>query len=383
MKAFVLALLALAIVATAFAHDDADDWSPVVYPEQRLPLIFSHRAHLARGIPCTQCHPAATTSRSAVDNLIPTEAECRACHPIDRSQPDKVVAGAPTAKCVSCHPGWTPTSAVARVYLTPTPLKFDHAAHTKTPCTQCHGDLTKVDLATTRQLPTMASCLSCHTNGTQERHCADCHVTKPGGAIQTEFAHGTLIPRSTGMGDSHGLGFAKDHAQEARQVGATCTACHDRSECVACHQGVTKPMEFHAGNYLLLHAVEARRGTPDCSACHRAQSFCIGCHERSGLSNRVATELSSTAPSRQFHPANWGTRHAPEARRNITSCASCHREDDCLRCHSNQMGSMRASPHPPGWRGSSRCKALDRGNRRACLRCHVTQDELGCDWSAP
>lgn len=379
----VLAFLALAIAVITVAADSVGTaWSPVVYPEQRLPLIFSHRTHLARGATCAQCHPAATTSRSAVDNLIPTEMECRACHPIDRSQPDKVVAGAPTAKCVACHPGWTPTSAVARVYLTPTPLKFDHAAHAKTACARCHGDMTKVDLATTKQLPTMASCLACHTNGTQERHCADCHVTRPGGAIQTEFPHGTLIPRNTGLGDSHRLGFAKDHAQEARQVEATCTACHDRSECVACHQGVTKPMEFHAGNYLLAHAVEAKRGTPDCSACHRAQTFCVGCHERSGLTARVDTDFSSETPGRQFHPASFATRHAPEARRNITSCASCHREEDCLRCHSNQMGSMRASPHPAGWRGSARCKALDRGNRRACLRCHVTRDELGCDWSA-
>ena len=385
LKIAIVAVLAIAIalIATATAHDDGTAWSPIVYPEQRLPLIFSHRTHVQRGATCAQCHPAATTSRSAVDNLIPTETECRACHPIDRAQPDKVVLGAPTAKCVACHPGWTPTAAVGRVYLTPTPLKFDHAAHAKTPCVQCHGNMAGVDLATTRQLPTMASCLSCHTNGAEERHCADCHVTKPGGAIETEFPHGTLIPKNSGMGDSHAFGFAKNHSQEARQVGASCTACHDRSECVACHQGVTKPMEFHAGNYLLTHAVEAKRGTPDCSACHRAQSFCVACHERSGLSSRIATEFSSTIPSRHFHPANWDTRHAPEARRNITSCASCHREEDCVRCHSNQMGSMRASPHPAGWRNSARCKALDSGNRRMCLRCHVTQDELGCGWSAP
>ncbi|MFN0252595.1 MAG: cytochrome c3 family protein [Kofleriaceae bacterium] len=381
--ALAIATIAVVLGARAIAHDDGTAWSPIVYPEQRLPLIFSHRTHLAKGATCVMCHPAAMTSRSAVDNLIPTEMECRACHPIDRADPEKVVAGAPTAKCVACHPGWTPNGAVARVYLTPTPLKFDHAAHTKTPCTQCHGDMTKVDLATTRQLPTMASCLTCHTNGAQERHCSDCHVTKPGGAIQTEFPHGTLIPRNTGMGDAHAIGFAKNHAQEARQIGATCTACHDRSECVACHQGVTKPLEFHAGNYLLTHAVEAKRGTPDCSACHRAQSFCVACHERSGLSPRVSHELSSPSQPRMFHPANFDTRHGPEARRNITSCASCHREDDCMKCHSNQMGSMRASPHPPNWRNSARCEALDRGNRRACLRCHVTRDEIGCNWSAP
>jgi len=73
--------------------------------------------------------------------------------------------------------------------------------------------------------------------------------------------------------------------------------------------------------------------------------------------------------------------HAREARRSITGCASCHREDECLACHSAQPGAPHASPHPPGWRGSARCNALDRGNRRVCLRCHITQAELGCDWS--
>ena len=142
----------------------------------------------------------------------------------------------------------------------------------------------------------------------------------------------------------------------------------------------------HPGNYLLTHAVDARRGTPDCSACHRAQTFCVGCHERSGLGTRGDTSFRADLPDLRFHPAGWSSRgtgpnlHAQEARRNITSCASCHREDDCIACHSAEPGGVRASPHPADWRGSARCKALDRGNRRMCLRCHVTQDELGCDW---
>jgi hypothetical protein len=365
-----------------------DDWSPVVYPAQRLPLIFSHARHLARGAACAACHPAAATSRSAVDNLIPTEAECRACHPIDRAEPTRVVAGAPPARCDACHPGYTPGAPVAQVYLAPPPLKFPHAAH-KAPCASCHGDLTKVDLATTRQLPTMASCLSCHREGASERRCADCHLAKRGGLVETRFPHGTLVPRFTGLGDAHGPGFTNDHRQEAMQQGATCTACHDRSECVACHQGVVKPLDFHRGNYLATHAVEARRGTPDCSACHRAQTFCVGCHERSGIGTRGTPGFESADPDRVFHPAGWvspGTggenRHAREARRNLASCASCHREEDCLRCHSADAAGLRVSPHGRGWRGSARCRALDRGNRRMCLRCHVTADELGCDWSA-
>jgi hypothetical protein len=386
----VIALAGLAVCGAVLAQPGrAVEWSPVVYPLQRLPLTFSHGNHLARGARCAECHPAATTSQSAVDNLIPTEAACRACHPIDRAVPAQVVAGAPPVTCGTCHPGYAPGVPVARVYLTPPPLKFDHSAHRATPCETCHGDLRGVDLATTRQLPTMAACLGCHRDGSDARHCADCHVAKLGGLLETRFEHGALIPAHDGLGDAHGAEFKTHHEQEARQVGATCTACHDRSECIACHQGVVKPLEFHPGNYVLSHVVDARRGKPDCSACHRSQSFCIGCHEREGIGTRGDSQYNSVDPARAFHPPGWATAgaglnlHAGEARRNITSCTSCHRETDCLKCHSAQPGSPQASPHPAGWRGSARCRALDRGDRRMCLRCHIAQNELGCDWSAP
>ncbi|MGE0550394.1 MAG: cytochrome c3 family protein [Kofleriaceae bacterium] len=387
LLATVAALGATIVIAAPdrSGRDAGASWSPVVYPSQRLPLVFSHKQHLARGATCITCHPAAKTSRSAVDNLIPTEAACRACHPIDRSQPERVVAGAPVVACRGCHPGWSPDRVVERVSLPPPPLKFAHNAHAKIDCARCHGDMSTIDLATPKQLPTMGSCLSCHTEGAQPDRCGDCHLAKLGGSIQTQFPHGELVPRNSGMGDGHGPEFAKRHAQEASQVGASCHACHDQSECVACHQGVTKPLEFHPGNYLLTHGVEAKRGTPDCSACHRAQSFCVACHERTGVGPRVTPAFDAGG---SFHPAGWATagagpnRHAAEARRNIASCASCHRENDCLACHSAEPGKLRASPHPPGWRGSARCRALDRSNRRMCLRCHVTGDELGCNWSA-
>lgn len=391
LVALAAVLLGLAAAGSGVADvadpDRAAAWSPIIYPLQRLPLAFSHARHLGRGTPCAACHPDATTSRSAVDDLLPTEAACRTCHPIDRSQPELVVQGAPPVACRACHPGYA-AGVVARVYLPPPPLKFDHSAHRAAPCEACHGDLRTVDLATTQHLPTMAACLRCHRDGAEQRHCADCHLTRLGGLIETRFEHGTLVPEHDGLGDGHGPGFKDHHTQEARQVGATCTACHDASECVACHQGVTRPTDFHPGNYVLTHAVDARRGKPDCSACHRAQSFCVGCHEREGLGTRGDTQFNSIDPARAFHPPGWASAgpgpnlHAREARRTITSCASCHREDECLKCHSAQPGAPHASPHPAGWRGSAQCRALDRGNRRMCLRCHISRDELGCDWSA-
>ena len=379
------AIIILALLSAVVLADDG--WSPIMYPPQRVPLIFSHAKHAARGTTCAQCHPAAAASRSAVDNLLPTEADCKPCHAIERDKPDKIAT--PVAACAGCHTGFAPGKAVERVYVPPPPLKFDHSAH-KNSCESCHA-VGSVDLATTRELPTMASCLSCHRDGSDERHCRDCHLAKLGGLIETEYPQGILTPRATGLGDDHGPLFKRDHKQQARQIGATCTACHSQSECVDCHQGVTKPMDFHQGNYLLLHVGDARRGRPDCSACHRFETFCVGCHERSGIGTRGDTQFDPRLPSTSFHPPNWAStmpditlnRHAQDARRNISSCTSCHREEDCTKCHSAEPGNaVKASPHPSGWSGSARCRALDRSNRRMCLRCHVSRDEIGCDWKA-
>jgi hypothetical protein len=280
-----------------------------------------------------------------------------------------------------------PGEPVARVRVPPPPLKFSHEAHAAQTCASCHGDLRDVELATEANLPAMSSCFTCHADGQSERHCTDCHLAKAGGLVQTSFDHGDLVPAHDGLGDAHGPGFSTHHAQEARQVGATCTACHDNSECVACHQGVTKPQEFHPGDYVRTHAVDARRGTPDCSACHRAESFCVACHERSGVTTRASSQFDATVKGRAFHPPGWASpsagasnRHAGEARRDLASCASCHREEDCLKCHTAEPGKPNASPHGASWKGSARCRAMDRENRRMCLRCHVRREELGCDW---
>jgi hypothetical protein len=387
MKILRLIVLFAIICAAAGGFADRDDppFSPVVYPPQRLPLIFSHAKHAARGTTCVQCHATAATSRSAIDNLLPTEAVCRGCHAIDRNDPAKVAT--PVAACNGCHSGFKVGEPVERVYVMPSPLKFDHSVHAKSSCESCHGDLRNVDLATTRHLPTMASCLTCHTDGSDQRRCTTCHFAAVGGLMETTFPHGQLVPRHTGLGDEHDLLFERDHEQQARRVDATCNACHDKSDCIECHQGVVKPAEFHQANYLLAHVTEAKRGRPDCSACHRAQTFCVACHERSGLGTRGLTDFNSRDSDKLFHPAGWASQgagpnlHAAVARRSVGTCASCHREDDCLTCHSAEPMSARISPHPAGWRSSTRCKMLDRGNRRMCLRCHITQDELGCDWS--
>lgn len=367
----------------------------VIYPEARVPLVFSHAAHLGRDpvLTCAGCHAAATTSRSVLDVLLPGEAACRACHPIDRAEPAREVAGAPPARCEACHVGWTEGAPPARMHVPAAELKFDHAAHAAAGvgCESCHAGVGGDGEAegAWAHLPTMASCLACHDGAAADDACATCHLSALG-VLRTELASGVLAPRGATFGDAHDLAFAIDHARAARRGDATCDACHRESFCVECHAGTVKPVEFHPGDYVLTHAVDARRGRPDCSTCHRQQTFCVACHERSGVGMRAERAFDGDGEAGRFHPAGWASsavgganEHARQARASLDTCASCHREDDCLACHSAELGAPRVSPHGRGWRGSARCEALAARNARMCLRCHTDPAEQGCDWLAP
>jgi len=384
LRALVLLLL-IVVPAAALAGGDRGP-SPVVFAPQRLPLVFSHAQHVgALAMACTACHDRALTSRSAVDLLTPSEAACRGCHAIDRGR--GAVAGATaTGACAACHAGWEPGLAVARVVIPPPSLKFSHAAHASTACAGCHPTVASAGLATVRDLPTMDTCLGCHDGARADRSCTTCHLATAGGRVRTALADGALTPRGGVSGADHGGDFGRDHAAIARSNPAACASCHEERDCIDCHNGVVRPMDFHPGDYLALHPVEARRNVPDCAACHKTQSFCIGCHERAGLADRGQTDFRSNVASRRFHPDGWAAtdralpnRHAGPARANLRECTSCHREETCLKCHSAESASPQISPHGPGWRGSSRCRALASKNGRMCLRCHIDLDPVACD----
>jgi Cytochrome c7 and related cytochrome c len=393
--------------------------SPLIFPAQQIPLRFDHARHLKLGAHCETCHVAAVTSTSASDDLIPAEAACRSCHEIDRAQPAKVVrAGSPAARCDACHVslggvGWMPSAAAPeppRVRLVDPNLKFNHGLHVGRgmACELCHGAVSMEGLATRADLPKMGLCLGCHDGKPTTNRCGACHLTEPDGRLRTNLASaataatglpegtGKLVPSGVLRGfDAHGPSFARDHAQAGRDEGY-CLSCHKRSECVDCHGGTIRPFDIHPSDYVSLHGSDARRNTPDCSSCHRAQSFCVGCHQRAG----VAPDATGGLPGVQahnpfgtgtalktFHPPGWvnagggSSGHAQQARRNIRTCVSCHREESCLACHSaDPTRGMGVSPHGPGFAGTSRCRALSSRNRRACVKCHALgAPEIDCE----
>jgi hypothetical protein len=385
MRAAVIFVVALAVApAPAVAGGDRGP-SPAVFPAQRLPLTFSHARHTGPlAIACADCHDRALASRSAVDLLTPTEAPCRRCHAIARG-PVAATATA-TGACAACHPGWTPGAAVARITIPPPSLKFSHAAHAAAGCLSCHPGAAVVELATAAALPTMDACVGCHAAALTRRACTTCHLASASGRVRTALPDGALAPRGGVTGADRGGDFARDHGAIARSAPAACATCHQERDCADCHAGAIRPMDFHPGGYLAVHAVDLRRAASDCGTCHDTQRFCIACHERSGVAMRGESDFRAGEPGRNFHPGGWASldragpdRHAAAARANLTECSACHREDTCLRCHSAEAGGPRISPHGPGWRGSARCRALAAGNGRMCLRCHIAPTPVGCD----
>jgi hypothetical protein len=397
--------------------------SALIFPAETVPLRFDHAQHARLGATCEGCHVSAQSSASAVDNLIPAEAACRSCHKIDRAQPAKTVGkGQGAARCDACHvdpttrAGWmppTPQAQPPRVTLSRPNLKFNHRLHAGRgyACALCHTTADTQAMVTRADLPMMASCLGCHDGRQATGRCTACHLAEADGRIKVRLASpatvaaggsGPLMPSGSLKGlDAHGPTFRRDHAQVGRDEGY-CLSCHRRNECVDCHGGVVRPPDIHPADYVSLHAMDARRNVPDCSSCHRAQTFCVGCHQRSGVSADAEGGRRGRQPQnpfgtgtglKQFHPPSWArdpagevisaprpTSHSMQAKRNLKSCVSCHREDSCLTCHSTDptRGPV-FSPHGPGFGATARCRLLSSRNQRVCLKCHALgSSEIDC-----
>jgi len=346
------------------------DPSPVVYPPPTLPLAFDHARHAQRGIACQRCHAGAAKSLSAKDSLLPAEDTCRPCHDIDRAQPAKVVEpGKPAARCDSCHPGFMPPPGDAgrfvappRVVIPTAALKFNHKMHAERgmACALCHANVENVALATTTEMPKMALCLGRHDGRQATARCAACHVTLPDGRLRTAFPTGMLAPSGALRGDdAHTASFRTDHKIAGRDE-RYCATCHKQSECMDCHgAGVVKPADFHPGDYATLHAVDAKRNNPSCASCHRNQTFCLGCHQRLGVAADPEGGLLGRQPNNPF-----GT------------------------------GTSVKRFHPPGWVRDETGMVLQtptpashsfqaRRNIRACVSCHREESCLNCHSADP
>ncbi|HEY8943915.1 MAG TPA: cytochrome c3 family protein, partial [Polyangiaceae bacterium] len=331
--------------------------SRAIFPPQRLPLKFSHRKHVGvLGVACVACHDRATASTKSSDRLLPAGTRCDGCHDTNHRDVSNVTRRGTDrlSACSSCHVGSGLDGAapvVERVFLPAPNLKFDHALHAgkNIQCAECHGRVEEVDLATRDQLPRMKGCLSCHTGKSASEGrpvpsgaCDTCHLTETNGRLKTHFASGALLPPDWMRNANHGPDWIERHKRVAAADSQFCGNCHSERECADCHDGRVRPRSVHPNDYLSLHGIEARQEPARCSSCHQQQSFCLGCHQRSGIAQ--SGPFANFAGRGRFHPSKWvwtdGPRsaghHAWEAQKNLNTCTSCHVERDCVACHATR-----------------------------------------------
>jgi len=289
----------------------------------------------------------------------------------ERARPGECSTCHTRQSCTTCHRD-VPSSAVARLPdagETDAPGVEVHrrapASHRSLDFPTDHGDLAAAD---------PGSCTSCHTEAT----CTDCHaggVAGAGDAAGRRSSPAVGSPASAGGvggGPSPG-GWTGGPAVPARDTTHADTTVADTSSdgdaTATPWPGATprsEPGGFHPENFMARHASAAYGNRMECSTCHSTGAFCRECHQQTGMG-------SSGRIGPGFHDAQplWLLRHGQAARQSLESCASCHRQRDCIQCHSI-TGAFSVSPHGPEFDAQ---QYADR-NRQVCLACHLS-DPLG------
>jgi len=147
------------------AISDFFDWR--MAPIQ--PVAYTHKAHLANGMHCTDCHVGVDTGPEA---RLPNVQLCMTCHSVidtDHSEIKKVAAYFSRGELIP----WQ------RVYDYPPEahVKFNHAPHVRAgvDCKTCHGDMTQQTVAVRAVDLNMGFCLDCHNERQASVDCLTCH----------------------------------------------------------------------------------------------------------------------------------------------------------------------------------------------------------------
>ncbi len=316
---------------------------------------FPHRAHVTKGVACTNCHVGIASATDHGPVHLPTNETCRSCH----AKPHDERA------CLGCH---GETHERQRIELTKEHLRFEHGRHVAADageCVRCHaaiGESRDVSL-----LPPMVACFRCHQHEKQfaVRDCDGCHVDLPAERVKPE-TH--LV---------HDGDFVREHGVRAAASRDLCSTCHTERQCLGCHGAGVAPAlparlgfdsprgtGLHRAGFRSRHAEESRANPGLCTTCH-AEPTCRSCHEREGVSAGGGRKAGP-------HPKGWllagrgGGEHGGAARRDPASCASCHGgagEQLCVGCH--RVGGPGGSPHGPGFRSTK-----DKTRDVPCRQCH-------------
>ena len=349
---FVYLILACLVQSQCLVASDI----PITIPEQnRSALVhFSHQAHINDyGVVCADCHARADSSRTAMDNILPREADCATCH----------LEVSDSEQCEKCHKAGADRisfEAPERV------IDFHHQYHIevlKLDCESCHTGMNQTDYASRQNWPVMDDCLTCHQDRDAPFDCATCHP-------QVEV----IRPQT------HGQDWVYEHKQHVRSPDMPCSKCHEDSWCEDCHSGALLStadalsgrgvegvpssrgkiaqtvQRQHDLSYRFTHPLDSVGKERQCQTCHEPE-YCIDCHRVEGREDRFKPIWHGPVPGEVLPwilsgVGSGGGRHGDWARKDIERCAACHDvagdDPSCVQCHADFDGIQGTDPktHP-------------------------------------
>jgi hypothetical protein len=180
--ALIAALFALPFVAALNARAQKEAAAPEVKqevpdnpmphdpPEQPIP--YSHKTHLALGLPCATCH-----TNPAPGNMMtfPATTTCMSCHISIATNKPAIQKLATFSKSKQPIP-WV------RVYKILPGVNWSHRRHLDAgmKCQMCHGQVAQMDrMSEATSVTTMGVCLNCHKDHGAPVVCSTCHSWPP------------------------------------------------------------------------------------------------------------------------------------------------------------------------------------------------------------
>ncbi len=362
-------------------------------PQQCI-ACHTHQAptHLAESAVCRTCHvPVASASgldtaaiaafprpatHTAADFLqthgkgvgaAQAQARCAICHARQSCERCHLNAGS-----VAAIAALQPDPRIAALVAAKSARYPEPASHRSPDWKLAHGARARAGIATCANCHSRAGCTTCHIGGTAAQVIAALPAPRPGGpagalagrryAAREPITPGAPLSSAAlqGAGGTrmHPADFATTHGTAAAAGQPKCSSCHEQAYCQKCHAAPSRP-GFHPPDFMARHGAQAFSSQTDCMTCHNRQAFCKTCHENS--------RIAAGATAGPFHTRQplWLLQHGQAARQGLESCASCHKQQDCLRCHSDIGWGV--NPHGPGFDADK----MAARNQLVCARCHV------------
>lgn len=392
-------------------------------PPAQCTTCHAHRAvtHLAAEAKCETCHVPLTRAVALTDSAVaaiskPPSHESATWIAAHRQTPSTELTRCAVChsqeSCARCHVNAGTLVAVtalgsdarvARMVRGRAPSYPIPASHGSRAFATAHGSVAKTSIATCANCHAQQSCFTCHLGPLGAQVIAKLPRTTPGGAtgVQLRGATPMLAPpvlepqaghlskgavspaviavaqQSVPSGASaarttvdttkptlvtvHTPDFARAHGSAAASGALNCAGCHQQRFCTSCHQG-SGERRYHQFNFVARHASNAYARETSCTSCHNTETFCRACHVQNGLAGATTNRRVGAAHGAQ---ALWLLQHGQAARQGLQSCAGCHQQTDCLRCHSTVT--QRVNPHGPNFDA----RQMQSRSKIVCGYCHI------------